>query len=187
MRRFLMLLAVVAITGLTGCEDFFPPDPDYDDGDNGGGKGRDSGWVDPGDTLWKDPNGGGGRDSNWIDTTNGGGVASYVGVHWRLVSYETGGRIVKVGPNIDAHIIFDGGNNASGSGGCNGYGVVYKADGYQMAFGDLLQTEMACMDERGTVEDHFFQGLQTTNMYKFYANELHLYGSGKVSALHFAR
>ena len=65
---------------------------------------------------------------------------------WQLVSGTVDGTEV---PILDTHpitIVFEG-DQASGVSACNNYSAAFTLDGASIEFGDIVMTEMACLDQ----------------------------------------
>lgn len=79
--------------------------------------------------------------------------ASLVGTNWLLTSYNNGKggmQSVVIGTEITA--IFSEDGNMSGSAGCNSYSGSYEATEDTISIGPIANTEMACMDPEGIME-----------------------------------
>ena len=69
------------------------------------------------------------------------------GTSWRLMTL--GGASLLLGTEIT--VSFEGGQ-IHGSSGCNTYGGSYQVDGDKITMTDLYNTEMACMDPQGVMD-----------------------------------
>ena len=65
---------------------------------------------------------------------------------------------------------------AGGSAGCNSYGGQYTLQGSQLTFRDLFQTEMACMEPAGVMEQEtaFLQTLSQAASFQVSGDQLEL-------------
>jgi heat shock protein HslJ len=79
-------------------------------------------------------------------TSNAAPTADLSG-EWQLTSLN--GKAPLAGSSITAK--FENGE-VSGSAGCNRYGGQYELDGEKITFSAIFQTEMACMDPQGVME-----------------------------------
>jgi heat shock protein HslJ len=86
------------------------------------------------------------------------------GTNWRLTQIGTDSVI----ENSEVTLNFDAEGNATGKGGCNEYGTTYTADGSDLSFGDVISTEMACLDEAVMQQEAaFFAALAAAKSYAF--------------------
>jgi heat shock protein HslJ len=69
------------------------------------------------------------------------------GTSWELVTLAGGGLI----PGTEITLNFEKGE-VHGSAGCNTYGGGYRLDGNKITMTDLYNTEMACMDPEGVMD-----------------------------------
>lgn len=69
------------------------------------------------------------------------------GTTWQLVTLAGGGLI----PGTEITLNFEKGE-VHGSAGCNSYGGSYRVDGDKITMTDLYNTEMACMDPPGVMD-----------------------------------
>ena len=75
----------------------------------------------------------------------------------------------------DAFLVFDKQkSSADGNSGCNSFGG-YETDADKISFTEIIQTFIACEDERGTVEREFLGGLQKANRFEIKAGKLNLF------------
>lgn len=65
-------------------------------------------------------------------------------------------------------------DSAGGYSGCNSFGGGYKTDGDKISVTEIVQTFIACEDERGTVERQFLDSLQKANRFEIKAGKLNL-------------
>jgi heat shock protein HslJ len=76
----------------------------------------------------------------------------------------------------DAFLVFDKQRgSAGGNSGCNSFGGSYKTDADKISFTEIIQTFIACEDERGGVERQFLGGLQKANRFEIKAGTLNLF------------
>ena len=69
------------------------------------------------------------------------------GTSWRLVTLGGAGLI----PGTEITLTFEQ-RQVHGSSGCNTYGGSYEVDGDKITMTDLYNTEMACMDPQGVMD-----------------------------------
>jgi heat shock protein HslJ len=116
-------------------------------------------------------------DAEPAPTPSGPGSSSLAGTSWTLVSVN--GRLPV--PGTPPTLVFTD-TDASGTGGCNGYGGKYRYDPGtgSIAFLDLGMTLMLCSDNgRNVVESAFFGALTAANGVAVDAGgRLHLAGAG---------
>lgn len=94
---------------------------------------------------------------------NTGAPAALVGRTWKLTALTTGASTTAIPAGVEVSLNFGADRNAGGNNGCNGYGGEYSAtsDG-KLAFGALMQTEMACDEPRMSIESAYMRLLQQT-------------------------
>ncbi|UCG24826.1 MAG: META domain-containing protein [Chloroflexota bacterium] len=86
---------------------------------------------------------------------------------WTVISYNNGrGGVVSVITGTELTTLFTGGT-VSGSAGCNDYSGPYELDGAQISVGPLANTEMACAEPEGIMEQEteFLAALQSVATY----------------------
>jgi heat shock protein HslJ len=94
--------------------------------------------------------------------------ASLVGTNWLLTSYNNGKggmQSVIIDTEINANFSEDGA--MSGSAGCNSYSASYEATEDTIRIGMIANTEMACMDPEGIMEQEtqYLTALQNAAVY----------------------
>jgi heat shock protein HslJ len=85
-------------------------------------------------------------------------VPNLAGSTWRLVAID--GAVPAPGPDVTLR--FEG-DRVSGQGPCNGFGAALAIDAQpgRIAFGDLVSTKRACVDQaRGALENSWFEALR---------------------------
>lgn len=83
-----------------------------------------------------------------VITTTAPEPAGLAGTSWMLVSYGApDAQIPVVSGEAKTTLTFGADGQASGSGGCNGYGGSYTIQGDTVTFGQMMSTLMACADE----------------------------------------
>lgn len=78
---------------------------------------------------------------------------SLTGTRWLLNSYSDGGGALVApisGTEVDLNFTEDG--SISGNAGCNNYGGGFQTTDGEISFSGVFQTEMACMDPAGAME-----------------------------------
>jgi heat shock protein HslJ len=97
---------------------------------------------------------------------------SLEGTEWALIAYRKTSPIE--GTEITA-TFKDG--QVSGSAGCNSYFGSYDASGADISFGVIAQTEMACMDPEGVMdqETEYLGYLAQAQTYRFEGDRLLIY------------
>jgi heat shock protein HslJ len=112
---------------------------------------------------------------------SGGDVAGY---EWKLT--EINGISPIAGRDVTLKLE-DG--QAGGSSGCNSYGGAVTLDGTKISFKDLFQTEMACMDPVGIMEQEsvYLQTLSQTASYQTAGARLELKNAAGETTLVFSR
>jgi heat shock protein HslJ len=103
---------------------------------------------------------------------------------WKLTSLN--GKAPLTGSSITAK--FENGD-ISGSTGCNNYGGQYELDGEKITFSAIFQTEMACLDPQGVMEQEseYTQTLSQTTAYSLSGNQLLLKNASGDTILEFSR
>jgi heat shock protein HslJ len=102
---------------------------------------------------------------------NGGPAAGSLEGSWTLTSM--GGKVPIDGSTTT--IKFENGE-AGGKSGCNSYGGSYTISGNKLAFSALMQTEMACMEPQGLMEQEsaYLQSLSQTASFSAAGDQLEL-------------
>ena len=75
---------------------------------------------------------------------------------WRATGI--GGAVIPADVEVTATFGEDG--RISGRGGCNRYGGSFTVTGSEIAFGPIMSTRMACLDEGGRVEGLYLAALE---------------------------
>lgn len=103
---------------------------------------------------------------------------------WKLTSLN-GQELL---PESTITLVFENGQ-AGGSAGCNSYGGSYNLDGSSLAIGSLVQTEMACMEPQGLMEQEslYLQTLSTAVSVRQNGDTLEILGGDNQVLLAFAR
>lgn len=112
------------------------------------------------------------------------GAADPTGVEWKLV--EINGKPALAGSNVT--LTFEDGKGG-GKGGCNSYGGSYRIQGGSLSFSDLFQTEMACMDPAGVMdqETEYLQTLGQAAGYQISGERLELKNAAGETVLVFQK
>lgn len=97
------------------------------------------------------------------------------GTDWRLVSFGPPDTEVDVVPGTTVTLKFEEDGRASGSTGCNSYSGTYEVRGDSIAFGRLVSTRRACLDQNANEQEHrFFSALEAANRFRLSSNRLTL-------------
>ncbi len=88
------------------------------------------------------------------------------GTQWQLISIAG----TPLPEQVIITLLFNDEAQASGMGGCNGYGATYTIDGSAIQLTDIVSTLMAC--DLLDYEVAYFAALQTASSYELSANEL---------------
>jgi heat shock protein HslJ len=104
------------------------------------------------------------------------------GTSWVLTAYGTSSLI----PGTEITLEWERGE-VSGSAGCNTYGGTYKVSGDSVSMTDLYNTEMACMEPEGVMdqEQDFLKLLRDARSFKIVDEHLQIFTEEK-EALTFA-
>ncbi len=86
------------------------------------------------------------------------GVYSIEGMTWLLTSQMVDGEMVDVPAGLNVSLQMEDGR-AGGNGGCNSYFTDYELDGFDVSFGPVGSTMMACLPPVMDVEQAFFANL----------------------------
>ncbi|HEX7980462.1 MAG TPA: META domain-containing protein [Gemmatimonadaceae bacterium] len=100
------------------------------------------------------------------------------GTHWRLI--ELNGKPALAAAEQRADLQFARGDSArvSGSSGCNRFMGSFTRNGADLRFGQMASTQMACIDERVSEQEHaFLAALGATERYAVAGDTLTLLGS----------
>jgi heat shock protein HslJ len=99
----------------------------------------------------------------------GASQASLEGIEWKLT--ELNGQPVLAGTTPTAK--FEEGS-VSGSTGCNSYGGQYSLSGESITISNLAQTEMACLDPEGVMDQETAFGMAMNSAASYTASESRL-------------
>ncbi len=97
---------------------------------------------------------------------------------WRIVQVD-GVDVPRGGQrDLAPHFVFDTGDGRShGATGCNRFSASYRATGSELAFAEIVTTEVACADEvRARVEAELLETLPEVTSYRIQGDKLWLYG-----------
>ncbi len=86
------------------------------------------------------------------------GVYPIEGLTWLLTGQVIDGEMVAVPERLGASLRMDGGD-AGGNGGCNSYFTSYELDGFELTFGPIGSTMMACVPPIMDTEQAFLANL----------------------------
>jgi heat shock protein HslJ len=97
------------------------------------------------------------------------------GTSWQLMTL--GGSALIPGSEING--FFEEGQ-VGGSAGCNSYGGSYQVSGDKLTIGEIIQTEMACLDPPGVMEQEqeYLQLLGQASSFSIRGHELRITTSG---------
>jgi heat shock protein HslJ len=106
------------------------------------------------------------------------------GVEWKLSQLNGSAPIA----GRDVTLKIDG-TQAGGNAGCNGYGGTVALDGAKVSFSELMQTEMACMDPVGIMDQEtaFLQTLSQAASFSATADRLELKNAAGETVLVFMK
>ncbi len=93
------------------------------------------------------------------------GVYVIEGITWILTSQAIDGELVEVPDGVTVSLLMEDGR-AGGSGGCNSYFTDYELDGFDLSFGPVGSTLMACLPRVSDVEQAFFANLGQVAAYQ---------------------
>jgi len=93
------------------------------------------------------------------------GVFSIEGMTWLLTGQLVDGEMVDVPERLNVSLHMDGGD-AGGNGGCNNYFTSYELDGFDVSFGPVGATMMACVPPIMDVEQAYFANLAQVVAYQ---------------------
>jgi heat shock protein HslJ len=113
------------------------------------------------------------------------GIFSIENVHWLLTSQLLDGQMTAVPDGVVASLFMRDGE-AGGSGGCNNYFTSYEMDGFDVTFGRVGSTLMACSGPAGDVENTYFANLSEVIRYQSGGIEMALLDAGGDFVLEFA-
>jgi heat shock protein HslJ len=93
------------------------------------------------------------------------GAFSIEGITWLLKAQAVDGELVEVPDRVTVSLFMEDGR-AGGSGGCNSYFTDYVMDGFEVSFGPVGATMMACLPAVMDVEQAYFGNLGEVASYK---------------------
>jgi heat shock protein HslJ len=93
------------------------------------------------------------------------GVFSIEGMTWLLTGQMVDGEMVDVPERLNASLRLEGGD-AGGNGGCNSFFTSYEMDGFDVTFGPIGSTMMACLPAVMDVEQAYFANLAEVASYQ---------------------
>lgn len=93
------------------------------------------------------------------------GVYSIEGITWMLTSQAVAGELVEVPGGLTVSLLMEDGR-AAGNGGCNSYFTDYTLDGFDVSFGEIGSTLMACLPAASAVEQAYFANLGAVAAYQ---------------------
>lgn len=93
------------------------------------------------------------------------GVYSIEGMTWLLTGLLVDGEMVELPDGAIVSLRLEDGD-AGGSGGCNSYFTSYELDGFDLTFGPIGSTMMACLPPLMDLEQAYFANLQQVAAYQ---------------------
>lgn len=93
------------------------------------------------------------------------GVFSIEGMHWILTGQVVDGELEQVPDGVLVSLRMDDGQGG-GNGGCNSYSTSYEIDGFDVTFGEVASTLMACPEPASAVESTYFANLGQVASYQ---------------------
>lgn len=103
-----------------------------------------------------------------------------VGATWSATGINNGRQaVVSLAAGSEVTMILASDGRLSGSGGCNSYSADYTVDGNNFKVGTIVQTEMACLDEKVMEQEQaFFKALTNATTYRIDGDKLELRDDG---------
>jgi heat shock protein HslJ len=87
--------------------------------------------------------------------------------------------VVSLAAGSTVTAIFDSGGRMSGSAGCNSYSAEYAVDGNKIKVGPIVQTEMACEDQKVMEQEQaYLAALAKATTYRIDGDKLELRDDG---------
>ncbi len=93
------------------------------------------------------------------------GIFSIEDMNWVLTSQVVDGALVPVPDGVLVSLRMEDGR-AGGNGGCNSYSTSYEIDGFDVTFGEVASTLMACPEPASAVESAYFADLAQVVSYQ---------------------
>ena len=108
------------------------------------------------------------------------------GTQWRLTSFGEPGSETPVVEETEVTLRFEEEGQAGGSGGCNSFGAQYQISNGEIAFTEIVATEMACPGE-GVMEQEmaYFQALRNAETFELTNGELRIWYNDGQGVLNF--
>jgi heat shock protein HslJ len=108
------------------------------------------------------------------------------GTDWRLVSLGPAGAEAGLVAGTTVTLRFGEDGRASGSTGCNSYSGTYQVRGDNIAFGRLISTRRACLDQNANQqEQRFLAALEAANRFRLSSDRLTIIADRNRSVLNF--
>jgi heat shock protein HslJ len=108
------------------------------------------------------------------------------GTEWRLVSLGPSGAEADVVQGTTVTIKFGEDGRAGGSTGCNTYGGTYEVRGDAIAFGRLVSTRRACLDQNANEQERrFLAALEAASRFRLSSDRLTIFSDRGRTALNF--
>ena len=113
---------------------------------------------------------------------------SLTGSAWQLVSMGAPGAETPAVEGSKVTLEFRSDAELGGTGGCNGYGADYKAEGNTLAVGSVVSTMMACADERVMQQEQaYYEAIQQAGSFELSGDRLIIHYNNDQGVLTFAR
>jgi heat shock protein HslJ len=121
-----------------------------------------------------------GANGNELATFDPRKSASLVGTNWLATGINNGRQaIVSLAAGSEVTAVFASGGQLSGSGGCNSYSAGYTVDGNRIKIDTLVQTEIACLDQKVMEQEQaYFAALLKATAYRIDGDRLELRDDG---------
>lgn len=128
----------------------------------------------------------GASETNNDDQMNSGSGVNLAGTSWRLVSFGEPGSETPVIDGSEITLIFEVGNQAVGSGGCNSYNAGYTVSDQELTFSEIISTLIACADESLTLQEQaYFAALQSSSEFEMTNGQLKIWYNDGQQVLNF--
>jgi heat shock protein HslJ len=113
---------------------------------------------------------------------------SLEGTSWQLESISPTGAENPVIGETPLTLEFQADGQAGGEGGCNSFGATYQVEDGKLTFGEITQTERACVDTRlMEQEQQYFEALRTADSYVLAGDRLTILFDGGQGSLEFTK
>ena len=109
-------------------------------------------------------------------------ASRFTGTSWQLTTLNNQGPINGTTISLD----FSSATEASGTNGCNRYGLTYEAGRIRMSFGPAFETLMACPPEITAQAQSYMEALAATTFFSMTADQLRLFDQNLTMVAEFA-